>query len=119
MAYSLKDLCIQIQPHLAWELDVSAIHNRCDKLASSNIEIECFTVVEDAEDVAYINLMFTTKALEALWEILQAQLYGDEYLGPLLLKSSIATCQGIHGWDDYLLLHHFDPTVRLDRPAHD
>jgi hypothetical protein len=29
-------------------------------------------------------------------------------------RSSMAMCEGAHGWGDYLLLHHFDPAVPID-----
>lgn len=32
-----------------------------------------------------------------------------------LRRSSIVTCQGSRGWDDYRLLHHFDSRQPLDR----
>jgi hypothetical protein len=35
-------------------------------------------------------------------------------LGVFARRSCIATCQCEHGWEDYLLLHHFDPTMVLD-----
>ena len=38
----------------------------------------------------------------------------DSELGPQLASASIATCEGNRGWDDYLLLHHYDRTLDLD-----
>ena len=35
-------------------------------------------------------------------------------IGPRLARAAIATCEGKHGWDDYLLLHHYDRTLVLD-----
>lgn len=112
---AVTDLCIQIQPHRAPELDVAAVRSRCEELASKETVIERVAVVEGTDEVAYINLMFATQTAAALWELLQRQLYGDEIVGAPLLRSSMAVCQGSHGWDDYLQLHHFDPTVELDQ----
>lgn len=36
------------------------------------------------------------------------------WLDDITHDAVIAYCQGEHGWDDYLLLDHFDPTVQLD-----
>ena len=96
-----------------------AVRGRCEELASKETVIERFAIIEGAEEVAYINLMFATQTVVALWELLQGQLYGDETLGPHLLRSSMAVCQGSHSWDDYLQLHHFDPTVKLDKLTRD
>jgi hypothetical protein len=35
-------------------------------------------------------------------------------LGPKLRRSSIVTCQGSRGWDNFRLLHHFDSRQPLD-----
>lgn len=35
----------------------------------------------------------------------------------LLLHCCLAMCTGEQGWDDYRLLHHFDPDVALGAPA--
>ena len=116
---AVTDLCIQIQPHRAPDLDVAAVRNRCAALASNETVIERFAVVEGPDEVAYINLMFATQTIGALWELLQRHLYGDEAIGTALSKSSMAMCEGSHGWDDYLQLHHFDPKVKLDNLTDD
>jgi len=113
----MKHLCIQIQPHRAAGIDTAAIHSLCEKLSDSSAEIERFDVFEGTDKIDYINLMFETRSIDALWSLLQAQLYGDQTLGPSLLKSSMAMCHGDHGWDDYRQLYHFDPAVKLDRLA--
>jgi hypothetical protein len=38
-------------------------------------------------------------------------------VGRAARASCIVTCQGEHGWDDYLLLHHYDRTLILDFPS--
>ena len=51
---AVTDLCIQIQPHRAPDLDVAAVRNRCEALASKETVIERFAVVEGPDEVAYI-----------------------------------------------------------------
>jgi hypothetical protein len=46
-----------------------------------------------------------------LWMAVRAELRAV----PGLAAAAIVCCQGAQGWDDYLLLHHFDPTEPLDR----
>jgi hypothetical protein len=36
---------------------------------------------------------------------------------PELGAAAILVCQGEHGWDEYLLLRHFDPCQALDALA--
>jgi hypothetical protein len=51
----------------------------------------------------YFNFTFGTRDLKALWETIRERLYGDQAFGEAIGRSSIATCEGVHGWDDYLL----------------
>jgi len=57
-----------------------------------------------------LDLTFSTDNPVDLWEWLEAFLKHME-----LGKATIVVCQGDHGWDDYLLLHHFDRTLKLDK----
>jgi hypothetical protein len=41
--------------------------------------------------------------------------YRSSEFGGALAESSMAMCEGQRGWEDYLLLHHYDPAVQLDR----
>ena len=36
---------------------------------------------------------------------------------PELAAAAIVVCRGEHGWDEYLLLRHFDPCQALDALA--
>jgi hypothetical protein len=47
--------------------------------------------------------------------LLQQRLYRSSEFGGALAESSMAMCEGQRGWEDYLLLHHYDPAVQLDR----
>ena len=58
--------------------------------------------------------MFKTSDLARLWQVVQAKLYAHPTLADLLRQSSMTLCTGEMGWDDYLLLQHFNPTFELD-----
>jgi len=49
-----------------------------------------------------------------LWDKLSKNVYKDSVFGPYLSKTSIVVCEGNNGWDDYLLLHHFDKSEDID-----
>jgi hypothetical protein len=105
-------LTVQVQPERAPRLDldgVLGIFSRAAEMADAEL-----TVTEGGDDGPYINYDFLTSDLPRLWEVLQSQVYTDEELGPQLALASIATCQGSRGWDNYLLLHHYDRSVKLD-----
>jgi hypothetical protein len=56
----------------------------------------------------YINLKFSAPDHASGWLCLR-DAYDKSAGGRQLALSTIAICEGEHGWDDYLLLHHFDP----------
>jgi hypothetical protein len=62
----------------------------------------------------YVNFVFETDDAGALWEALETQVLGDPQIGANIANASIVTCQGDRGWDNYILLHHFDARVTLD-----
>jgi hypothetical protein len=72
------------------------------------------SVTEGEDDGPYVNFDFRAQDLARLWDILRGQVFWDQTIGPHLAETSIATCEGNHGWDDYLLLHHYDRTLVLD-----
>lgn len=110
----MSGLCIQIQPARAPGLDLAVVRDLCDLLASNEPLVKRFTLVEGDDDGPYLNLMFETNRLQALWAVLQRHLYQDSAVGELIRRASIAACEGDQGWENYLLLHHFDRTLQLD-----
>ena len=60
--------------------------------------------------------IFAFKTLDRaqLWSVLETKLYEHPTLGALLRKSSMALCTEAEGWDDYLLLYHFNSKIDFD-----
>ena len=110
----MSELCIQIQPNRAPALDMASVRGACDVLAAREAIVGGLTSFEGDDDGPYLNLIFETTDLPALWEMLRSRLFQDKIFGTLMNKASIVTCEGSRGWDDYLLLHHFDRTEVLD-----
>lgn len=68
------------------------------------------------EDGRYENLSFEAASPEdALFKV--RVVFDSPQFGRAARASCIVTCQGEHGWDDYLLLHHYDRTLVVDTPA--
>jgi hypothetical protein len=99
----MKRLHIQIQPARTPGLDADAAVARLTTLAEA-------VVTRGEEAGPYINVSFRPADVGALWSAVQDQVRAD----PALAASSIVCCEGEHGWDDYRLLHHFDPSEPLD-----
>ena len=105
-------LNVQVQPDLSPELDLAgvlALFTTAAELADAELE-----VAAGEDDGLYVNYDFRTLDPARLWEVLQSQVFLDSKLGPRLARASIVTCEGNRGWDDYLLLHHYDRAFKLD-----
>lgn len=102
-----KSLVVQIQPGRSPGLDAEAAVARLQAVASAS--------VSRGEDAGpYINVGFQAADLSALWAAVREVVRDDAALA----KCVIACCEGDRGWDDYLLLHHFDPLQSLQEPSH-
>ena len=111
----MSTLCIQVQPNRAPAIDMERVRALGETIAANKELITRFAVVEGEDNGPYSNLMFETLELQKLWESLWQTLYGDDSVGLALSQASMAMCEGSDGWNDYLLLYHFDPLVKVDR----
>ncbi|MCP4375619.1 MAG: hypothetical protein GY794_05530 [bacterium] len=90
-----------------------------DKVPSLNVE-EALSVLNNVGmspeitggdgDGEYINLSIESDNLKESWSVIKTSLLQM----PGIERSSIIVCQGAEGWDDYLLLHHFDLSEKID-----
>jgi hypothetical protein len=105
----MRCVCVQFQPDrvVADEARVRLAFRE----ALPNAEV---TVGED--DGRYENVTFVVGSPEEAMSKVRAVLDSPE-VGRAARSACIVTCQGERGWDDYLLLHHYDRTVRLDPPG--
>lgn len=99
----MKGLKVQIQSARVPGVDVTATIARLRAVAEA--------VVDYGDDNGpFVNVRYETADLPAVWAGVKEVLRTDAALA----RSGIVCCQGDHGWDDYLLLHHFDPAEPLD-----
>ena len=100
-------LNIQLLPARCPGLDIAEAVARLSRLAKD------VSVTEGVDQGAYVNIALRADHIVGLWIKLREQLQADAALA----GAAIVVCQGGHGWDDYLLLHHFDPLQALDELA--
>lgn len=99
-----KKICIQIRPDREVSLDVKIIE-------SSLLEIDIQSKVSEGNDNGrYINYIIETNNLVLAWTSIKFKLIGNS----LIANTAIITCEGNYGWDDYLLLHHYDKKEIID-----
>ena len=107
-------LSIQIHPHRSPQLDLSSLRAECERLAADEALVRQFFWSEGFDEHAYLNLTFETDRPGQLWRLLHQQLYQASRFGSFMQVASMAVCEGQHGWDDYLLLHHYDAELKRD-----
>ncbi len=91
------------------EKDITDI---CAKLNDGWPESISFETGDD--DGRYVNLFLTTSDRAETWNRIRSQMIETELSGGELRNAMIVTMTGEEGWDDYLLLHHFDSAEPLD-----
>jgi hypothetical protein len=102
-AEQMKRLHVQIQPVRSPRLDTDAVVSRLQALAEAEVS-------RGDDRGAYIHVDFRPANVEELWLAVRQQVRAD----PELAACSIVCCEGERGWDDYRLLHHFDPAEPPD-----
>jgi hypothetical protein len=101
----MKRLHIQIQLARSPGLDTVEAVARLSRLAAG------VKVTEGEDDGRYLNVNFKAADLSELWALIREELQSF----PGLAGAAIVVCEGEFGWDDYLLLHHFNPEEQLDQ----
>src|SRR5688572_18089981 len=109
----MQTLHVQLHPDLIPGMDIATLRGVLAGLASNSL-VENFESLEGNDQGRYINFNYQSPDHAALWHALSGILHGTNELASLLRASTILACEGSHGWDDYLLLHHFNPSEPLD-----
>jgi hypothetical protein len=108
----MRLVSIQFQPDRVDREDEATIVGHL-RAFSTRRGIKAARFDEGQHDGRYINLTFGARSLAVAWKLVRGLLV-DPDVGRAARDSFIVTCQGDRGWDDYLLLHLFDPTEALD-----
>ncbi len=111
-----RALVVQVHLDRAPDLDIDVLIDICTEIVEATRTATQFRALAD-ETMRYRDLAFDAPDLKALWTVLKPVLYDGPNHGDLVADASIAVCQGDAGWDDYLLLHHFDRDQPLDQLA--
>lgn len=109
----MRSLHIQLQPDRQPSLNLDEARSLMESVAKHPLVLG-FRITEGFDGRAYVNFDYATENIVGLWEELRLRVYGQSPLASLMRQSTIVVCEGGKGWDDYLQLHHFDPTIPLD-----
>lgn len=106
----MKTLTVQIQAGLAAAHEIEHAVGQLfalagEKLAALGAEGPS---VERNPGEDWVNVNFRTPDITGLWHAIQDRLGLAQGNRPPIANALIVVCEGEYGWDDYLLLHHFD-----------
>jgi hypothetical protein len=110
----MRTLCIQFQPGRAPRLQPRHVASVLADFAASLPSVRAFSFRGDNDRGPYVNYFFETRSPGKTWRAMSGSILRHHRIGASLERSTIITCEGTRGWDNYLLLHHFDPKVGLD-----
>ena len=105
-------LHVQIQPELnrgATETELTEIL----KIAIEPTQPTSVDVTHGHDAGRYVSIDVQTPHIREVWASVRRTMQ-DTRVGRVLSKCCIVVCEGEHGWDDYLLLHHYDASETLD-----
>jgi len=112
----MRALSIQVHPGRSADLDVDRISDVFAEIAATDL-VKHHQFDRGHDKGPYLNFTFGTESAAALWGVIRARLYDDGALGPAMKAASMAMCSSETGWDDYVLLHHYDATVPIGSDA--
>jgi|ERR1051325_5070590 hypothetical protein len=101
-------MTIQVQPERAPGCDAESLVGTVTRFLEKQEDVAHLETVRGFDRVQYINISLETEHPRKLWNALKRDVFKRRPMGPHLSRASIVVCQGRHGWEDYLTLHHFD-----------
>jgi hypothetical protein len=112
----MRTLSIQFQPRRSPSLPAAKVLTVLAQSVASDASVLHFEVHKGTDRGPYVNYHFVgrNRSLSRIWSLVSRRALRHRAIGAALRRGSVVTCQGSLGWDNYKLLHHFDPKVPLD-----
>lgn len=110
----MRSLSIQIQPDRIPKLDTEKARQLFEALKSNSL-VERLAFNEGNDKGRYLNFTYSTNDAKSLWLVIKREIYEHKIFGKQLLNCSIVAYSREEGWNNYLLLHHYDSSVPLER----
>jgi hypothetical protein len=110
----MRSLSVQVQPTRSPGIDIARLRAAFEDIAATNSLVEHHAFDSGDDRGPYFNFTFGTQHALQLWQLIQTKIYKSGEFGLHMRRASMAMCSSEAGWDNYLLLFHFDPTEKLD-----
>jgi len=109
----LGQICIQVHLSRAPELDVARLTKACKAIAKRTDGVRGIGVSEGEDDGKCLNIIFAAGRPMDAWQALRREVLESNEFRDHLKAACMCMCTGSDGWNDYLLLYHFDPKIAL------
>ena len=110
----MRTISVQFQPRRSGGLKSAKM---CELMLhiALDMDVRTFSVERPRARGQYLNFLLSSPIAARTWRAIQRTALRHRVLGARIRRSTIVTCQGTRGWDNYRLLHHFDSKQRLDK----
>ena len=109
----MRSLSIQVQPARSPGIDMAGVLAEFESVAGVT-ELVKHHAFDSGDDQEYFNFTFGTTEAKTLWQLIQSRLYNSGDFSSHMRQASMAMCSSDEGWNNYILLYHFDPAISLD-----
>jgi hypothetical protein len=112
----MQTISVQFQPRRSGKLKSAKM---CELMLQIALEtdVRTFSVEWSRSRDSYLNFLFSSASVTRTWRAIERTALRHRLLGGRIRRSTIVTCQGSRGWDNYRLLYHFDPEQGIDQLA--
>jgi len=112
----MRTLSVQFQPQRSSRLSTVRVLTLLSRSVAADPAVLRFEVQKGNDRGPYVNFHFIgqNRSLPHIWSLVHRRALKHRSLGGALRRASMVTCEGSRGWDNYRLLHHFDPKVPLE-----
>lgn len=111
----MRELYLQVLPERAPGIDIEDVTRRLQAVCADPPALTPLNVTSGEDNGPYYNYLFATEYAREHWDAIRDQMFGQDAFGRLMRRSTVVCCSMEDGWDDYLLLGHFDRTLLLDK----
>jgi hypothetical protein len=108
----MRTLCVQFQPRRSGRLNPDTVAGLMLRVALET-GVRSFSIERPHAGTSYLNFLFASGTPGRTWRAVQRIALSHRTLGRRLRRSTIVVCEGTRGWDNYRILHTFDPKQSL------
>lgn len=110
----MKSLSIQVQPERSPGLDTARLTQAFISVVQMRDLVKHHSFDNGIDGGPYFNYTFGTPNAGDFWRVIQDEIFNSQEFGHHMTRASMVMCSSETGWDEYLQLFHYDPSVPID-----